>query len=298
MNFADNTSALEIARARYPEATSLRLVDHGYDNIAVLVDEEVVLRFPRNAAALQRDEYERYILDNIQGANVGIDLPYVLDENKNPPYFITRFVPGEHLKPLAIRAFAPEVQRAIGAQVARFAFAVHAALPVDDLRSIRLRLQLDDQADGSWEVSIRKYVLEYAFPSPSQDQVAKDYYRKWRELPMLPAVVVHDDLHTDNLLFVDEHLRGALDFGDTTIGTAEQELRHLYWINEHALKSGIETYEQLAGRSLDIEASKVWAVMQELAAYGGRGSAGQFTHPSYIRARGNLNRWFHTDIWR
>jgi aminoglycoside phosphotransferase (APT) family kinase protein len=189
------------------------------------------------------------------------------------------------------------VQHEIGAQIGRFAYAIHTALSVDDTQRTREQLELGEQTNESWEEGIEKYLRQYTFPTPEQDAVAKEYYAKWQALPKTPSFVVHDDLHTHNLLFVDNQLHGVLDFGDTTVGTAEQELRHLFWINDDTLQSGVRAYEQLAGRSLDIEASRVWAIVQELVAYGGRGSAGHTGHPSFVRACANLNRWSGSDMW-
>jgi hypothetical protein len=43
----------------YPDAETIRLVEHGYDNIVGLVDETVTVRFARNATAYKRMKYER-----------------------------------------------------------------------------------------------------------------------------------------------------------------------------------------------------------------------------------------------
>ena len=293
--FADSTVAFATARRLYPTA-HLELIDHGYDNIVVLADDVVALRFPRNDAALNRDAFEEYILEKMRQVSP-VDLPFVMSRGQAPAYFVTHFVAGEHVQPETARLYAAARRRRLGEQVARFAFALHTSVAVEEFAQAREQFHLDEQPDNSWEVSIQRHLAQGTFPSSAQDAIAKEYYQQWQALPREPRVVVHDDLLTNNLLFVGDRLNGVLDFGDTTIGTAEQELRHLYHIDDTALEASVRMYEQLAHRPLDIAACRVWAIVQELVAYGRQSAAGRADHPSFLRARQNLNRWFATDIW-
>ena len=64
LTFADHQLAKETARELYPNAKHITLVDHGYDNLVVLVDQAYALRFPRNEGALLRSRYESTYLQN------------------------------------------------------------------------------------------------------------------------------------------------------------------------------------------------------------------------------------------
>ena len=296
-SFAGGLLALETARARYPQA-SLRLLEHGYDNIVVLVDEAYTFRFPRNSKALLRDQYEAQLLPYLGDAHIGVDLPFVIDVASSPALFITKYVAGQHLALETIRGFSQSLQETIGAQLARFAFALHDALSVQSVLRIREQLHFADNiGDDSWDVDIEQYLGHDTFPLPAQNKIARHYYNKWRAFSKSSQIVVHDDLHSENLLFVDNRLRGVLDFGDCAIGTAEQELRHLYRVNETTLAAGIKEYERLSQRPLDIEAAKAWAIIQDLLAYVRRGETGQTNHPSFIRSCTTLKHWLGMDEW-
>jgi hypothetical protein len=99
------------------------------------------------------------------------------------------------------------------------------------------------------------------------------------------------------MLFENQKLIGILDFGDTNIGTPEQELRQLYRINEIVLVAAVKMYEHLSGYTLNLEASKIWAITQELAAYSGRLLSNNKNHPSFFRSARNLNKWLPQGSW-
>ncbi len=105
------------------------------------------------------------------------------------------------------------------------------------------------------------------------------------------------DLHTENLLFDNGKLIGVLGFGDTNIGTPEQELRQMYRINETVLQSAVNTYEQLSGYQLNLQACKIWSITQELAVYSEMITNNNTNHPAFSRAALNLQNWLPEANW-
>jgi len=294
--FADAPLAKEIIQRAYPTATKIELIEHGYDNIVVLVDDTYAIRFPRNEAAYARSKYEKQVLTHLEGIR-SVHIPKVLGEHADPPYLITSFVAGRHLSPHDINNMPGDIQKQLGADIARFVYDLHSNFVVDDAQRIRKELKLDTLEQEPWDIYFEKSLLKRTFPNPNQDAVTKTYYKEWRQLASGKMVVVHDDLHTENMLFVDNRLYGVLDFADTNIGTAEQELRQLYRINDTILIAAVDMYSQLSGRKLDVEAIKIWAIMQELGAYSDRLFSNDTSHPAFARAAGNLNMWLETNIW-
>lgn len=297
VTFADNNLALELTRDAYPDAKQITLIEHGYDNIVVLVDDLYALRFPRNQDAYARSQYEKQVLQHLETLET-ISVPKILGEHANPPYLLTSFVAGKHLSPRDIDNFPMELQQELGESIATFAHAMHTAFSVEEVRRIRKKLRLDERPEEPWDMYFERLLAGSNLLTPEQDVIAKEYYEKWKKVDASsPLVVVHDDLHTENMLFKDSHLCGVLDFGDTNIGTAEQDLRQLYRINETILNAAADKYSELSGRKLDIEAIKLWAIMQELASYAERLLTENTNHPAFARASGNLNMWLGTDMW-
>lgn len=296
-SFANSELAIKIVKNIYPSANKIDIVESGYDNVVVLVDHSFAVRFPRNKNAYVRSKYEKQILEHLESIQT-VDVPRVLGDHINPPYLITSFVAGSHLSPNDINKLPITLQKELGEKIAQFAYELHSAISVKEARHIRKRLKLDEMKEESWDIYFENTILLRKFPTIGQDSIAKDYYEKWEEFSVTDSpVVVHDDLHGENLLFNNNILSGVLDFADTNIGTPEQELRQLYRINATVLRAATDTYTHLSGQILNLDAIKTWAIMQELAAYSERLFANNTNHPAFARACRNLNAWLQVGKW-
>jgi aminoglycoside phosphotransferase (APT) family kinase protein len=296
-DFADVNTAREIAHSLYP-TQDITMVEHGYDNLVALVGDDFAVRFPKNKNAYLRSLYEKHIFGQLTGINT-ITVPHVLGEHANPPYLVTSFVPGHHISGNDVWTFTKQQQEDFAKQVAQFTYALHSALSLDKEISLRKQFGLDQLEDFEpWPIYFKKTVYDNTFQTPLQDRLAKSYYAEWVRLcDLVPSVVVHDDLHTQNMMFEDNHLVGILDFGDTNVGTPEQELRQLYRINEDVLLVAVHEYERLSGRELNVEAIRVWSIMQELAVYITALIDKNTGHHSFKRASCNLNTWLNEGEW-
>lgn len=280
----------------YPNAKRITLVEHGYDNIVGLVDEVYAVRFPRNTDTYRRSQYEKSVLQGIS-QQPELEIPNILGERSNPPCLITSFVHGKHLNAKGLNSLAPAAQEQFAQAIARFAYELHQSLSVSEVRGFRKEFAID-KLDEDWSDYFANHLSSVSLPNPKQNELITYYYSAWQKYGNNKnIVVVHDDLHTDNLLFENGVLVGVLDFGDTNIGTPEQELRQLCRINEAILRVAVETYSQLSGLELSFEAAKTWAIVQELGSYADRLSTGSTNHPSFIRACNNLNNWLPEGNW-
>lgn len=297
MNFANQESAKQIVGQLYP-GSSIRMVEHGYDNLVILVDDRYAVRFPRRENPYKRSLYERELLKSLDSIK-SLIIPKFVAEHDNPPYVVTTFVPGEHTTSFEINEdYSVDQQRDMAEKLAEFAFELHSTLSLEKETEMRVKFDLDNTSDEPWPVFFRKLLKEPHLPDPIQAKIALQYYERWNEVAnKKPTTVIHDDLHTQNLMFVDKKLVGVIDFGDTNIGIPEQELRQLYRISEPILKYGIKRYEELSGQQLDIETAKLWAITQELATYTEKLLAGDFTHPSFARTAKSLNNWLPEGHW-
>jgi aminoglycoside phosphotransferase (APT) family kinase protein len=295
MNFIDNKEkAEEVARNRYGNDTDIKIITIGYDNLIVIIDKKWTLRFPRDENALKRNQYETQILNELK-IQKDVEVPVFIDESLNPPYFVTKYIHGNNLDSNKINTFSLEQQQNIGKQIALFAYTLHLNLKMEVVDRLRKEYGLDE-AEDTWCKTYNKMLAETKFPTSIQDNLTKKYFQLWKiKAEKSPSIAVHDDLHLDNLLFEGNSLVGVLDFGDTNIGTPEQEFRQLYRINEVILKSAVDAYAELSGKKIDIETTKIWAIVQEMSTYSER--LEQKNHPSYIRARKNLQRWIPEGEW-
>lgn len=298
-NFADVDSARAITHSLYPNAQKITMIEHSADNIVALVDASYAVRFPRNKNAYLRSLYEKHILQQLETTKT-ITIPRILGEHEDPPCLITSFVPGRHITSVTIQTLSESVQHDYAKLVAQFAHTMHAAFSLAEELPMRKELGLDElEGEEPWAIYFKRVVHENHFPTSKQDEIAKRCYADWvKWCDVAPTVVVHDDLHTQNMMFdEDNHLIGILDFGDTNVGTPEQDLRQLYRINEDVMHVGVDEYLHLSGRQINVEALKIWAIMKELADYSQALAAKKTSHHSFIRASRNLNEWFPGGEW-
>lgn len=295
--FADIETAKQIVKDLYSEAKNVRFVEHGYDNLVGLVDDKYALKFPRNEYAYQRDQYEECVLFDLNLLDQLL-IPRVVGKGNNPPYFITTFVKGDHLSANEIRELLEVQQKSIAEKIAKFAYTMHSMLPINKALIHRKKLKLDTLKEEPWVIYFENKLQNMTFPNPQQDKLTKQFYQKWKDLNYeTPEVVVHDDLHNENLMFEGSNLIGIVDFGDTNIGHPEQEFRQMYRISEPILDMVIQNYEQLSHLKLNKEAIILWAILQELAIYSEMLTSTQKNRPSYLRATKNLQRWLPDGNW-
>jgi len=297
-NFADVDTAQKVAHKLYPNAQKITLIEHSADNIVALVDASYAVRFPKNKNAYIRGLYEKHILNQLDGVKT-LTIPRILGEHANPPYLITSFVPGHHLSPATVRALPEEKQQDFAKLVAKFAYTMHTSLVLDEELVLRKELGLDElEAEEPWPIYFKRVICDSQFPTTVQDEIAKRCYADWVKICYVaPTVVVHDDLHTENMMFNDDRLTGVLDFGDANVGTPEQELRQLYRINEEIMLTAVREYQYLSGHQLNVEAIRLWAIMKELADYSKALVAKDTRHHSFKRASRNLNTWLPKGEW-
>ncbi|NBD73944.1 phosphotransferase [Patescibacteria group bacterium] len=297
-SFADASLAREILSKLYSAAIEVDLIEHGYDNLVGLVDRAYAVRFPRNQNAYLRSQYERIVLKELEDLT-SVVIPKVLGENHDPPYVITTFVKGTHLSSAEIRNLSEKDQISLGNTIGQFAYEMHTKLSVREAFRLRNEFGLDGLEEKPWTTYLKERLFEYTFPTERQTDLAKKHYTLWQELHTeVHPVVVHNDLHNENMLFERNTLVGVLDFGDTNIGSPEQEFRQLYRINDQVLGAAIDVYQNLSGRKLSSEASRAWALAQELAAYSERLAKNDTNHPSFLRAAKNLNAWLPESEWQ
>jgi aminoglycoside phosphotransferase (APT) family kinase protein len=251
-DFADNNTARDIAYNLYPNSQEITIVEHSYDNIVALIDTNYAIRFPRDKNSYARSLHEKHLLRQLENVKT-LEVPRLLGECTYPPYLITSFVPGRHVSPSYIHSLSKNQQYNFAKTLAQFAYAMHSAFALDEELLLRKKLKLDELEDGEpWAIYFKETVKDYHFPTVFQDKIAKKYYKEWVDMcDVTPTVVVHDDLHTENMMFNDDDiLTGVLDFGDTNVGTPEQELRQLYRISEDIMLTAVQEYQRLSGRYL------------------------------------------------
>lgn len=296
MKPTNGPEALEIARKLYPNANNLQLIEHGYDNIVILVEEDYTLKFPRNESAVLSNLFESKVLPYFNHIT-NVQIPVFIRHNTDPVFTIYKQVLGKPLNKADIDYLSLDESMALGKDIASLLYAVHKSMPVNDLVAMKHELNHDPEF-LDWPNYLKNSLYLCTSLNPIQNTIANKYYEKWLKLDKTThKIVIHDDMHPNNILFINGRLSGVIDFGDMTVGTAEQELRILWQFGDQVLDATISEYEKLANRKLDVEAIHIWAISQELAKYATYSAKTDTNNHSFMRAQRLLNRWLPEGKW-
>jgi len=277
----DTSKAIQVAKSLYGEQVELRVIDDGYENLVIVADERELIRFPRSEEIWSRGKLERYVLQRL--SNSEMPIPKLICVSDDPAYSQMTFLPGSLLDAGQVRSLPQDTQARIGEQVAQFAFGLHSTLMPDEIRPL-----IQPATGGTYDEYLQRVLVDRTDSNPAVDALAKEFYGRWCQKTQSHEAVVHDDLHTGNLVFDDAYnLVGVLDFGATCIGTPEQDLRQMYRLGPAAFEAAVVTYERLSGVPFDREAAITWTVTQELGAY-----CREESGIAHNRAWENLLLWF------
>jgi aminoglycoside phosphotransferase (APT) family kinase protein len=189
-------------------------------------------------------------------------LPEVAAAGTDPLILVTRRVPGTSLFPVAGR-----IDRdAAGRQLARFLTALHG-------QDARRRVEAAAGPADAWYPPRTTSALRERFGrwvTPAQQRQVLGWCDWADEVLAEPGtrVLVHGDLHGDNMIWDRGRLQAVLDFENAGLGEPEYDLRAM---PGPGLGPGLELlaalmrhYQRLSGRPLSAERVMAWHVRQVL----------------------------------
>jgi aminoglycoside 2''-phosphotransferase len=216
---------LAIRRA-YPDFDlgSATFNDRGQNSDVVVLDGQIVFRFPKYDHVLDWLRTETAILEEIQG-RVPLPVPNplwtALDRPVGQAFVGYRLIPGEPLWRDTFRAITdrPTVKR-IAHQVASFLQALH-SLPVDE--AIGVPLPLQDTAKQVADIYRRIRLKLFDRMRPDARAWAAAHWETFLDDPAnwgYRPVLKHGDFGPSNILFDSPTRRvtGIIDFGNSSLG--------------------------------------------------------------------------------
>lgn len=272
-----------------PEAQEVTYIDHGTDNLVALVDQQYTFHFPRTISAAKRLDYHATVLKTI-GAHIHTTaIPRIIAVHNE--YVISRYVPGTHYAEAVINRMSERAQYALGKGLAAFIAEFSRAVEPAEINHLRIQAGLDGLRD-SWDSHFERLFVTEMLPDRSLQPVLETYYSLWKEYTAQEQdhFVIHDDLHGSNLLFLDDALSGIVDFGETTIGSIEEEMRWLYPLGDTVFNALLAEYERLTGTSIQADHVRTWLILQQLATFIRRLKAGDTSSSHFLRAQNGLRQ--------
>ncbi len=210
--------ALAVLAAGAPQLTwrSARYIDEGWDHEVLLLDDDLVVRFPN--AAYYRDmlDTEAAVLTRLDG-RVRAALPRPILVAPDRRFAVHRIVRGEQVRPEVLAALAPADRAEVASQLAELLTAIHSLDPADLPRDA-----------PSWDVAEENEEMvrlaRERLPALLDTEELARVHAVLDDVPALLAaaprqVLVHGDVYEDHLLWDAGARRlGLIDFSDLAIG--------------------------------------------------------------------------------
>ncbi len=288
----DRAALDAIIHNHVPHIEEITYIDHGHDNVVVIVNQTLVFRFPRNDRAARRLTFEIALLQYLEGKLSVLPTPKVIEVSTDPLYVVTNYFEGEHLHQSQIEELSDEEQTEIGNQLAEFIHQFSTVITGDYMQRLRKEAGLIGMEE-TWPEYFNRLFARNPLPNEQLQPIVDHYYQQWVAYIQTEkgGFAIHDDLHPANILFSGTSISAILDFGDANVGTAEEEMRGLYRMGEQVLRATIARYKELTGREITYEHIRIWGIMNDLARYVRYLSEDRTTHPAFIRAQTNLRQW-------
>lgn len=234
------------------------LVEKGWDNDVVILDESLVFRFPKRASYEQRFQAEVKLLKVVVDA-VDIRVPdyqYLASDMSFGGYPIIR---GKELTPEVFTELSDDLKRSVYKVLGQFLTTMH-SLPLSHARNAGF----EESEDGYWwsEVSTRmryKLVKEKVFPllSPEQQNYVRRNYEAYLNcFDEFDLVICHGDLSSDHIFVDDGQVSGIIDFADVDYSDPAIDFTCFWYYGQEFVEGVLNCYGHKVNQNF-LERSKM-----------------------------------------
>lgn len=241
----------------------LRRLGAGLENVALLLDEVWVLRFPQNEEAAESVLRESRLLPELD-PTLPIEIPRFSFMAPNPlglgVFCGYRLVPGESLSPREWRVRGLTRGPGVVRQIAEVLDALH-AFPVERARDLKVP-EWDlrgDFTDGLDQLRAEVVPLLTDREAATLLDAWARYLAEDRNFAYSPTFT-HADVCVEHLLVGGDEISGLIDFGDAEIGDPDYDLSYLW---AQAGPEFVRRVQEQRGRALtETQAAKLgfWAL--------------------------------------
>jgi hypothetical protein len=260
-------SLREVIRTVFPalEASRFSLLTEGFDSVAVDVDDRLIFKFPRSAAAERRLRMEARLLEAVRSA-VTLPVPVVTLHEGPPLFSCHEKLKGEHLLPTDYEKLPDAARCQLDADMTGF----FAELHVLDQQTMK--------EASAWPVEEwlpPNEILRQAWPLlPAELRpYAERTVTAYAQLPPDPLGTVYGffDGHGWNMAFdhAAQRINGIYDFGDSGFGPLHREFVQPSLIGRDCARRIMDEYETLTGRRLDCERVAIMSGVLRISELGG-----------------------------
>jgi aminoglycoside 2''-phosphotransferase len=243
---------LQVVGESYPDLAveDAQLNRDGQFSHILVVNGEIIFRFPRYADGVEGLAREVRILRHIQG-RVTLPIPNPIYASRGTQavgraFMGYRLIPGEPLWPQTLAAIGDEgVLRRLARQLALFLKELH-SIPVEDI-GVDLPIRDGHDEFAAMYAEIRASLFPFMRPD-ARDGVRRHFeaYLDDPRLHRFEPSLRHGDFGPSNILYDPQSraISGVIDFGFTGLGDPAQDVAAVSWYGEPFLQRILRAYPQ------------------------------------------------------
>jgi Ser/Thr protein kinase RdoA (MazF antagonist) len=246
----------------------------------VLIGDESVVKIAHgeSKASLATATFEASVICDVHDATTPppVDIPHIVESRtvSGDNYTAYSKVPGTVLSHEQLRILSRREKSDLGHRIGTFVAWMGSAVSISKYQSTLdfSKAEVFDRADTieHHAARARNNVMPKQLDKVLRE-IEEQYHSRLADGSLEPTIIGHDDLRSDNFVFVRDgniwKLNGIFDFGLTKPSSPERELRHVAALGSAALGPAIAAYEAIADTTLSRDLIQFWAVTQTATAY-------------------------------
>lgn len=233
----------------------------GDDHLVLLINDEWIFRFAQNYDAKIYMHIEVALLKAVENT-ISFAIPRVAYYFPQSYCFGYQKIKGAPLTKELYHSLNDAQKKHFWNDLAQFMVELQKSISVADARKIGLQktdwplasIELRKKCthlEGSLKTIFDTFIDRYALLEKNTEQFA----------------VVHNDLHSDNILVDDKRgkLIGIIDFSSTALGSIYHEFRYLHLIDTSLVAQVVEAYSMISGKKLNPKDAYVYCLATEFS---------------------------------
>ncbi|MED1510057.1 aminoglycoside phosphotransferase family protein [Bacillus proteolyticus] len=223
--------------------------EEGWDNIAAIVNDELLFRFPRKLEYAKRIPLEKELCKLLSHSLQEIEVPqycllYKNDTDTAPLCSYYTLIHGEPLKTEIVTKLEQKERTIIIAQLATFLAALH-SIPLKHVKPLGFSIEKTLTYWKVLQTKLNQYVTNSltSLQKSALNRLFQNFFANIAK-STFQNTVIHADFTHHHILFntLNKTISGVIDFGDAQIGDPAFDFAGLYYDFGHEFTTSV--YEQ------------------------------------------------------
>lgn len=241
----------------------------GDEHRVIEINSTWIFRLPKSLDVCKHMSVEVQLLKTLEN-KINLPIPKVIYYSKDDYVFGYKKIPGVLLSREIYMQLTPAEKNQFADDFAQFLCELHTSIPLVAARNIAVPFTTIRLTDADWPLKPAELQQKISPKIESSLQAIfnifiKEYQRIVQSNQ--PAMVVHNDLHSDNILIdpKTKRLSGIIDFTSAAIDTAYHDFRYLHLIDLEFVAHAVEAYNQIAPDQLIVADAYIYCMATEFS---------------------------------